>query len=326
MNEALILSLIEQAMLAPSVHNVQPARWRIDGDTLILIEDVARRLSVGDPTGHDAAISLGAAMEGLRLAASCHGLTVTTDSADAPSLPEPYRFVTRCRFAEGGVADPLADFVQSRTSYRASFAQPDSNDVLRVEALSASDATIVADPIALTRLARQYDAASYGFMQQPGFRQELLSWMRLSQRHPDWARDGLNADAMALGRLEALGAGLVLGPLFTPLHRMTLAPSLLAEGVKLAEAAAVVLFHRPADENPLESGAAFYRLWLRIEQAGFGAAVLAALADDRETAAALQTGYAVPPQHRLVSAFRIGRRKPHQHASRARLPLEEIVY
>ena len=36
---ALLTRLVEAALASPSVHNVQPARWRIDGDTLVLLED-----------------------------------------------------------------------------------------------------------------------------------------------------------------------------------------------------------------------------------------------------------------------------------------------
>ena len=74
-----LLALIREAALAPSVHNVQPARWRMADDGLIMFEDLAVRLSVGDPDGNDAAISLGAAVEGLSLAASQSGLTVELD-------------------------------------------------------------------------------------------------------------------------------------------------------------------------------------------------------------------------------------------------------
>ena len=37
--------LVEAAIAAPSVHNVQPARWRIEGDALLLLEDMSRRYS-----------------------------------------------------------------------------------------------------------------------------------------------------------------------------------------------------------------------------------------------------------------------------------------
>ena len=95
---ALLTRLVDAALASPSVHNVQPARWRIDGDALVLLEDTARRLAVGDPRGHDAAISLGAATEGLAIAASGEGLATQVERLDgedgrlatgSPASPSP---------------------------------------------------------------------------------------------------------------------------------------------------------------------------------------------------------------------------------------------
>jgi hypothetical protein len=100
---------------------------------------------------------------------------------------------------------------------------------------------------------------------------------------------------------------------------------LLAEGGKVATAAAVVIFHRPRTETPFDSGRHFYRLWLQIEAADFGAAVLAALADDPKAAQAIAGFAAIPPDRRVVSAFRIGRRPAGRIAPRARLRIEDVL-
>lgn len=325
MTEAMLNSLVEEAMLAPSVHNVQPARWRKDGPSLILIEDMYRRLAVGDPRCNDADISLGAAYEGLRLAASKRGMIIKSERANLPDMQKPFRAVVRCQFERGSKIDPLSLMVEKRASWRGLFLPPSSEDRLLAQTLSAQDTTIVSDPEMLKLLAKHYDNASYGFMRDSSFRKELRGWMRLRRKHPDWSRDGLNADAMALGGIEALGAGIVLGPAFRFLDRLGIAPALLAEGSKIEGAAALAVFHRPVEEQPFESGAWFYRLWLRIEEAGLGAAVLAALADDTETAKAISQALGIPTNRRIVSAFRIGRRGKGQSAPRARLSLHETL-
>jgi hypothetical protein len=325
MTDAMLISLVEQAMLAPSVHNVQPARWRIDGSTLILIEDMSRRLTVGDPSCNDADISLGAAYEGLKLAASKRGMILKSDRLGLPALQEPFRAVMRCKFEAGGEADPLAEMVQKRTSWRGSFLDPKLEDRHLAETLCADDTAIVSKTEALKILSKQYDKASFKFMRSNSFRNELRGWMRLRRKHPNWSQDGLNADAMALGGIEAIGANIVLGPAFRLLDRLGIAPTLLEEGSKIEGAAAVVIFHRPVNEEPFESGRWFYRLWLRIEQAGFGAAVLAALADDTETATIISKANSIPTDRRIVSAFRIGLRSSGQTAARARLSLTDIL-
>lgn len=324
MNHGILRDLVAKAQASPSVHNVQPARWRIEADSILLIEDRSRRLDVGDPGGNDAAISLGAAAEGLCLAASQAGLSLTEESSDLPALPAPFQAIRRFRAVAGGTLDPLAEHLETRSSWRGDFLPPDANDQSALAGLAAPDATVVSDAGQLRTLARLYDQASYGFMRRGPFRRELRRWMRLSPHHPDWSRDGLNAEAMALSKVEAFGAGFVMGVAFPLLDFLRLAPALLAEGQKVAGAAGLVLFHRPIGEDPFVSGRRFHRLWLEIEALGMGAAVLAALADDKAIAARLAADVSLPDGHRLVSAFRVGRRNGTP-PPRARLPLDEVL-
>lgn len=319
-----ILALVADASLAPSVHNVQPARWRLETDGATLFEDVARRLPAADPCGHDAAISLGAAAEGFRLAASQRGWGIHTEQMEGEECGG-LRPVARLRLIPGAAADPLAAFTAARASHRGAFAAVTAADCAAAAKLSCDDTAVLTEAVLLAEAGRRLDAASWRYLRTTPFRRELLSWMRLSRRDPDWSRDGLNAEAMAMGAVAAKGAGLVLGPLFAPLARFGLARPLLAEGRRIGRDAAIVLFYRREDEAPFDSGAHFYRLWLRIEASGLAAAVLAALADDVLANAWSRTVGGVPPGHRLISAFRVGRRPAGMVPPRARLPLDELL-
>ena len=54
LDRSLFEILIAEASLAPSVHNIQPTRWRLlSGDTILLLEDGQRRLPAADPSGYD---------------------------------------------------------------------------------------------------------------------------------------------------------------------------------------------------------------------------------------------------------------------------------
>jgi hypothetical protein len=315
-------AVVAAALASPSVHNVQPARWRIAGETLVLLEDTSRRLAVGDPHGNDAAISLGAAAEGAAIAASGHGFAAQIErlSGDDGAL----RQVARLAFIPGAAPDPLLAVLETRASWRGAFAPLTPETRAAAAALAGDDRTVITDPAEIAPIAALYDRASFGIMRGDAFRAELRHWMRLRKSHRDWARDGLNAAAMQLSALEAAAAGAVLGPLFRPLARLGLAPTLLAEAKGFADAAGVVLFHRAADEDPFDSGRAFHRLWLEIDAAGMGGNVLAALADDHAAAAALSHAARIGKDRRLVSAFRIGRRSGATFP-RARLPLDEVL-
>lgn len=325
MNADMLRALVAEAMLAPSVHNVQPARWRLGDGVIDLFEDVRTRLTIGDPRGNDAGISLGATAEGLKLAASRHGLAL--QSCEAPLQTNAMLVpVARYKLAPGETAaDPLAGKVEERASWRGDFTAASAANREDAKRLAGPDSVVLVDPIMLEDAARIFDAASYDFIRDSAFRGELRSWMRFTPRHPRWGRDGLNADSMALGRIEAIGASVVLGPAFGMLDRIGVAPGLLAEGKKVAAAAGLVVFHRPAEEAPFDSGAHFYRLWLRIEAAGFGAAVLAALADDPAAARQIAQMAGVPSADRIVSAFRIGCRPAGAKMARARRGLAEIL-
>lgn len=323
MTPDLFRTLVGQAALSPSVHNVQPARWRQEGAAALLLEDRSVHLSAADPRGEDAAKSLGAACEGMCLAAAARGL-----NAEVSRLPPgdgPLRPWARLTFQPADSADPLAAVLEARQSWRGTFAPVTPADRTAALALAADDVSVLADPRILTDVARLCDAASHGFLRQRPFRAELLSWMRLSPRHPRWATDGLNAEAMRLGWLERHAAGLVMGPGFALLDRLGIAAPLLAEGAKTAKAVALLVLHRPPEADAFDHGRALHRAWLRIEAAGFGAAVLAALADDPAAAQSLRQTAGLGPDRRIVTAFRIGRRPPHAAFARARLPVDAVI-
>jgi len=66
----LVHELIRSACSAPSVHNTQPWTWRVlDSTTIELYADRTRQLPATDPLGRDLAISCGAALHHLVVAA-----------------------------------------------------------------------------------------------------------------------------------------------------------------------------------------------------------------------------------------------------------------
>ena len=111
-----LLALAAEANLAPSVHNTQPTRWRLEpGGDMTLIADESRRLKVGDPTGRDLRVSLGAAIEATAIALSARGLAFRTaplsDGAEATGS-----------VATGATIDPLHPAIPHRFTWRRQFA------------------------------------------------------------------------------------------------------------------------------------------------------------------------------------------------------------
>jgi hypothetical protein len=68
-----LLAAIELANRAPSVHNTQPWRWLIGAESVHLMADRTRAVSVTDPDGRDLVLSCGAALHHLRVALAALG-------------------------------------------------------------------------------------------------------------------------------------------------------------------------------------------------------------------------------------------------------------
>ena len=111
---------MREAARAPSVHNVQPARWRFGtAGTVTLFRALDRVLPVADPTGHDVAVSLGAAFEGMAIALSRVGLTLGAPAPERDARADGCEPVVRATITPGGEPDPLAPWVHVATIRRA---------------------------------------------------------------------------------------------------------------------------------------------------------------------------------------------------------------
>lgn len=261
----------------------------------------------------------------LSLALGRRGLRIAqVEPADGPGEAQ-CRPVARLMLAAGGTADPLAAAIAGRQSWRARFRPADAAlEQALGQLMSQPDLAIVAPGPLVCEIAELGDRAGFHFLSQDEHRRELLAWMRLSRKDPRYDRDGLNAEAMALGPVEAAGASLVLGPLFPLLNRLRLAERLTRERAK-TETGAIALFHRPADEDPLETGRAFYRAWLAMAACGLAACPISVLADWPASNALLVARHPLPAARRLVNVFRIGLAASRGSQRRARLPVAELI-
>ncbi|MBX3566735.1 MAG: hypothetical protein KF914_01670 [Rhizobiaceae bacterium] len=324
-----LLHILAEAQLAPSVHNVQPARWRLNDDGLLLLGDTRRTIPIADPSGRDWRLSLGAQLEGFAIAAARHEVRLAgvTPVAAAAIGRDGLEAIARVGLDSGGGETVPPQTVSGRATWRGDFAEIDTAANEAVTRLSSlrRDCVVVASRPAISAIARLFDTASMHFLRQTDHRAELLHWMRLSRRHPSYATDGLNAEAMAMAPLEAWAARLVLGPLFRTLDSIGLAALLTSEAGKTRSAAAIVLFHRPDLEDAFETGRHFYRAWLDIERAGLKACPMSVLADWDVSRTQLLRDHAIPAGRRIIGVFRVGVPKGSPVIRRFRLPVESLL-
>ena len=150
--------------------------------------------------------------------------------------------------------------------------------------------------------------------------------MRFSSRHPDWFRDGLTADCLALSSFEAWGGRLAMRPgVVRVLAALGLARILVSEAAKVRSATVVALLFARRSEDPFETGRAFYRFWLDLAASGFSAVPMSALADSPEHSRRLMSAHAPGGDIALINAFRAGPAPEPPPAESARLPAEELL-
>jgi len=317
--------LAAEAARAPSVHNVQPARWRfLSAGEVLLFRDLARSLPAADPSGHDVLLSMGAAFEGMALALSRRGIGLAERERGSEAAEPGLELVARAALVDDAAADPLAQWVPHRRAFRGIFAPTGAAEIASLTGIA--DVRVIADRAAIRELAARYDRASLGFLRRPAYLRELFDWCRFSRRHPSWDRDGLNADCLALSAVERTAASWLLRPpVFAVLRRLGFGRLVISEAAQIRSAGAVVLFVALRTQPAFAVGRRFYRLWLEITALGLVLVPMSALADDPAEAARLAAAHGVPPTHRVVNVFRVGKVGPRGAATSPRLPVGELL-
>lgn len=316
-------AIVAQAMLAPSAHNTQPARWRLNGGCIEVYADLSRRLPVGDPNDRDLEVSCGAAVEGTVLALAARGAGADVILPDAPVEAglRPIARVVPKATADAEDAE-LAVEASKRLTHRAGFVPAPKG---AFENWSSAHMTLVEDAAQIEWLAKQIDIASARVMRSGTFRSELLSWMRLRRGDPNYHIDGLNPEVLAMDATTARFAPFVLGGrLYDFLSVLGLGPHLSGEAARSREAGAIALFHWPEKGSMVEAGRAFYRSWLQATARGVVGWPAAALADDPDTCAAVSHRFSVPTDRVLFNALRLGAANGAT-PSRTRLSVRDVV-
>jgi hypothetical protein len=265
--------LVRYAILAPSGHNTQPWLMRTRGDTLDLLADRTRALSVVDPHDRALVISCGAALENLLIAGEHHGLVFDVTRFAEATEPDLLArvHITGRKEPDGTDESLFGAIVRRRTNRRSFAADVPARDVLEQAAAEAERRgcgvhLIVEDEgkRAVAALVAEGDRRQLGDVR---FRRELASWIH-SRRSA--TRDGLSGYAMGMpDALSAVGALIV--------RTFDMGKEQAAHDRDLAErspalAALTTVGDGPADW--LDAGQGLERLLLSLTAAGLSASYL----------------------------------------------------
>lgn len=186
-----MLELVHYATLAPSSHNTQCWRFRVESGSISILPDFRRRCPVVDPDDHHLFVSLGCATENLVQAAAARRFqsTVAFNSEGDES-------VTIALDPARPVGSPLFDAIPFRQSTRGVFdGKPLTAEDLRLleQAGSGNGVRIrlLTERGAMEQVLEFVIAGNTEQMRDAAFVQELKDWVRFNGAHAVRTGDGL---------------------------------------------------------------------------------------------------------------------------------------
>lgn len=190
---------VEAAILAPSLHNSQPWRFRLAGDRIQVLADPTRTPTHADPTGWGMRLAIGAATENLRLTLCVLGYPTAVRWRPDPHEPDVMATVVRTAARPPTPAERrLAAAIPRRQSNRLPFwSDPVPADVRATIVAAARQEgawlDLVTGTAALAALGDVARAADLELNRDPAYRAEVAAWARPG---PD-PSDGVPATAGA---------------------------------------------------------------------------------------------------------------------------------
>lgn len=212
---ALHTELVRYATLAPSSHNTQCWKFRLDDGAITILPDLARRCPAVDPDDHHLFVSLGCAAENLVIAAAALGLRAepsfdaASDSVRIALEPAP------------AVESPLWRAMAERQCTRGEYdGKPLSPDELaQLERAGTTERVrmlLLTERPTLEQVLEYVVQGNTVQMNDKAFVDELKAWIRFSGHDAVRLGDGLFAASSGNPVVPAWLGGLMFGLFFTP--------------------------------------------------------------------------------------------------------------
>lgn len=266
--------LVGYATLAPSGHNTQPWQFGVGSDDIFVLADRNRALPVVDPRDRELAISCGAAIGTLEVAARRFGLSASIALLADDCNPN---HLAQIVFSDGAPPDhneiALFDAIQARRTNRTPyFMEPLPNELLKecvdVAACFGVALNWIEDNDAMETVAGLVAEGDQIQFDNQAFRRELASWVRSSVLG---SKDGMS------------GKGFGMPDILSPVGRFVIRTFDLGDGVAAADqkkilsgSPALALFSSTNDDPAswVDTGRALIRVLLTLTANGFTASFL----------------------------------------------------
>jgi hypothetical protein len=183
--------LVRYATLAPSSHNTQCWKFRLQERAIAIEPDLSRRCPAVDPDDHHLFVSLGCAAENLAQAALANGF-----KAEAVSGATSTGGITLNLDSAPAVASPLFQAIVDRQCTRGDYdSKPVNAEELRLleQAGSGKGVRIMlfTERPAMEKVLEYVVAGNSAQMRDPAFMKELTAWIRFSKDQAALSGDGL---------------------------------------------------------------------------------------------------------------------------------------
>lgn len=291
---------LNYSILAPSVHNTQPWKFRLRDDSVELYADLSRAVPVVDPESRELTISCGAALKNLQVALNHFGY-----EGWIQYLPDPTnrQLLARVRVGRSRAADShdesMFRAIRRRRTTRLPFRGRGIPRALQrrliwlaseygcwLHFLESAEARECAAALVSEADKRQFA--------NPDFRRELSSWIK---RRSSGDFDGMSPDALGAGRLLDMATPMVASAIRT----FDMGGGKAARDRELLDASPALVVLGGGGDDPvgwLNVGQAMQQMLLRAtaeEVTGSFLNQVCEVPDLREDLRAL-TGRSTPPQ------------------------------
>lgn len=267
---ALMYELVRYATLAPSSHNTQCWKFRLEDGAISILPEYSRRCPAVDPDDHHLFVSLGCAAENLIQAALANGLMGHSgfDSAGGNAL----RVALESTRA---VASPLFQAIPERQSTRGEY---DGQPIARheLELLEKAGTGKGVQVIVMTERKAMEAVLEYVVqgntvqMNDPAFVNELKQWIRFSGGEAVRTGDGLYAASSGNPSAPTWLGSLLFNLFFTPKSEN----DKYAKHVRSSAGIAIFASETPTPAQWVEVGRCYERFALQSAALGIRNAML----------------------------------------------------
>jgi hypothetical protein len=267
---ALLRELVRYATLAPSSHNTQCWKFRVDDGAISILPDFSRRCPVVDPDDHHLFVSLGCAAENLILAALANGL-----KGHAGLEPTEGNALRVALEPTSPVASTLFQAIPERQSTRGEYdGQPLARQELELLEKAGTgngvQVILLTERQAMEKVLEYVVQGNTAQMNDPAFVEELKQWIRFSGNEAVRTGDGLYAASSGNPPSPTWLGRLLFGLFFTPNSEN----DKYAKHVRSSAGIAIFVSDTPGPAQWVEVGRCYERFALQSAALGIRNAML----------------------------------------------------